>query len=56
VHLVSHLGGSVIHPSAIIDAMTNYGKKKKGSIKKKSLLRKSPASSGFKDSRGQGFK
>jgi hypothetical protein len=40
VHLVSHLGGSVIHPGAIIDAMTNYGKKTKGSIKKKSLLRK----------------
>jgi 2-oxoglutarate ferredoxin oxidoreductase subunit alpha len=56
VHLVSHMGGSVIHPAAILDAVKNYEKKKKGSTKKKSLLRKSPSSSGFKDSRGQGFK
>jgi hypothetical protein len=56
VHLVSHLGGSVIHPGAIIDAMTNYGKKTKGSIKKKSLLGKLPVSSGVKGSRNRGFK
>ena len=34
VHLVSHLGGSVIHPAAILDAVKNYEKKKKGSTKK----------------------
>jgi 2-oxoglutarate ferredoxin oxidoreductase subunit alpha len=51
VHLVSHLGGSVIHPGAILDAMTHYEKKKKGSKKKTSPLRKSPASSGFKGSK-----
>jgi 2-oxoglutarate ferredoxin oxidoreductase subunit alpha len=40
VQLVSHLGGSVIHPAAILDAMKNYEKKKKGSAQKKSSLRK----------------
>ncbi len=39
VHLVSHLGGSVIHPGAILDAMTHYEKKKKGSIRKKPSLK-----------------
>jgi 2-oxoglutarate ferredoxin oxidoreductase subunit alpha len=51
VHLLSHLGGPVIHPGAILDAMTHYEKKKKGSKKKTSPLRKSPAPSGFKGSK-----
>ncbi len=35
VQLVSHLGGSIIHPRTILDAIENSVKKKKGNLVKK---------------------
>ena len=40
VKLVSHFGGSIIHPRTILDAIEKYGKKEKGSIRKRSSLKK----------------
>jgi 2-oxoglutarate ferredoxin oxidoreductase subunit alpha len=35
VQLLSHYGGSIIHPGTILDAIAKYVKDKKGSVKKK---------------------
>ena len=40
VKLVSHFGGSIIHPRTILDAIEKYGKTKKGFIRKRSSLKK----------------
>jgi 2-oxoglutarate ferredoxin oxidoreductase subunit alpha len=40
VKLVSHFGGSIIHPRTILDAIEKYGKTKRGSIRKRSFLKK----------------
>jgi 2-oxoglutarate ferredoxin oxidoreductase subunit alpha len=39
VKLVSHFGGSIIHPRTILDAIEKYGKTKKGSTRKRSSLK-----------------
>lgn len=40
VYPVNHLGGSTINPGTILEAIENFTKKKKGSIKKKSTTKR----------------